>query len=50
MLSMPEWVQCIELTRLNQVLLVRAVPESLILRAKSDRKAQSAERLANSDR
>jgi hypothetical protein len=28
---MPEWIQCIELTRLNQVLLVDVVLENLVL-------------------
>lgn len=40
---MPEWVQCIELTRLNQVLLAYAVLESLVLKARSDHIAQSVQ-------
>ena len=37
---MPEWVQCIELTRLNQVLLVYLVLESLVLEVKLKRRAK----------
>ena len=35
-LSVPGLLQCIELTRLNQVLLVHLVPENLVFRARSE--------------
>jgi hypothetical protein len=43
---MPEWVQCIELTRLNQVLLIHVVLESLVLGLRLYRIEHSAWRLA----
>ena len=44
---MPEWIQCIELTRLNQVLLTYVVLESQVLKVTSNRKAHGAERKAS---